>query len=637
MSEEKRQSIRDAYTKYKENPELNGDKLIACLESYRQSWHGERKTQERLWRQTAAFYGGDHYVRDPGSSSAPTYRVKLRENHVNNSLNRMLSIFVQNLPVPRVFPNTINYEDVQNAENSEAYVKYFHRKSKMEQKYIKAIKYAAIFGNGFLFRQYDPDKGGKVVLDTTESESGEKELHEYRGEIAVMVDDPFRINVRPGIDEMDDMYDFMRSIPTSRDALESKYGPIEAEPANAYNAYTGSVRQDDERIMQHHYYHKPTPWFEEGLYVCWAGKKLLKVRPAAECETELPLIHLPFDKSPMRFWGTSSIEQVMDLQEQLNRAASMIVEARNLMARPRVLASNEAKIPAQALSDRPGEIIRYALAGGKPSFETPNFNFTELAAHKADVRNALQQVIGITSASRGEIPAATRTALALQLVLEQDRSQYLPFIKCYHQSILDINMGVLQTAAEFFDSEDPRVIKIEGDQDSRTFHGGMVPSPLDMYLEDTNPLGWTAAGRTESVMELVKAGVIQDRHQVLEMLKLNSPDPAFEFVNINRQAQLKENEMLKKGQMLQIGPEDNDAVHLDEITKTMASFSFRYLPRAVQDAFKAHAEAHKARVSQMAPASQGKAATSGGIDPKSALSMLQAPQPGQNLEALLAE
>jgi hypothetical protein len=635
MSEEKRKSIRDAFIKFKQDPELNSEQLLSVLEKYRVDWTAERrKTCESQWRLNAAFYAGNHFVRDYGGSQ---YRVRLKENHTNNILSRMLSVFMQNLPVARVFSNSSDWEDDQKAQSTEQYLKAFHRKKQMELKYMKLIKYSCGFGSSFIYHRWNSQLGGRVLLDASETETGREEMKYYHGDSEVKVDDPFKVAARPGIDEIDDMWDIIRSEPVNRWSVISQYGEIDAESAKAMDAYTGDIRMDDDIVMMHHYYHKPTPWFEEGLYACWVGKKLIKVREATQNETKLPIIHLPFDRPYMKFYGISTIEQIMDLQEQLNRAASMIIEARNLMARPRVLVSHEAELPVQSITDRPGEVYRYKLAGGRPIFETPTFNFNELAAHKGDTRNALSQVSGMTSASRGEIPAATRTALALQLVLEQDRSQYLPFIKTYHAAILATNEGICADAAEYISEDDPRSVKIEGMEGTKPFHGGMVPDPLDIYLEDSNPLGWTAAGKTEAIMELANNGIEKDPNKIKEMLHLHNDDPAYKALKVNKQAATKEIELMNRGLPMEIGSEDDDVAHLDEHTLFIASFNFRKLPKLVQDLHKAHADAHKKRLSggqNQAPPLGGKMPSHAG-SPESAGSLLAAPQPGQNLEKLL--
>jgi len=635
MSSEKRQSVRDAYTQYLKDPNLNEGKLVSCLENYRTDWLGERQgTHDSIWRDNLSFYAGNHYIRDRSPSNG--YRVKLRENHTNNIIQRMISVFVQNMPICRVFPSSVDRTDVDNAESTEFFGKYIWRVKKLEQLFIKYVKYTAIFGNGFIIPSYDPDAGGEISLDASETESGDPEIRKYRGDIAFKVADPFKIIPRPGIEEMDDMYDIIHSDPVNKSYLEAKYGCVEADPAKGYNVYSGEMRKDEEMVMQHHYYHKSTPWFPEGLYVCWAGKKLLRVRKANKAESKrLPTIHLPFDKPPMRFWAISSIEQVMDLQEQLDRAASMIIEARNLIARPRVISSHEAAIPSQMITDRPGDHLRYKMAGGKPEFYVPNFNFSEMAAHKADVRNAMGQVSGISSASRGEVPQATRTALALQLVLEQDRSQYLPFIKTFHSTISDTMMQGFENAAEFIDSEDPRMVKIEGVEGSKPFHGGMVPTPLDIYLEDTNPLGWTAAGRVEQVGHLIERGLITDRNQALEMLHINSPDPSYKTIRVSKQTASRENQQLRKGVFMEVMSEDIDPIHLDEHAHEMQGFAYKEYPRPVKDAFEAHVNLHKDRMQQgQAPAPGPGGGPPKKADSEAAQAILAAPQP--NMEGMLS-
>jgi hypothetical protein len=643
MSKESKHSVKDAFAGYLKDPEGKGaEKLLACLENYRSAWQANRTQHwDKVWANNIKFYSGKHYVRDVAANRTSSYRVLIKENHVNNIVQRMVSIFQQNMPITKVFPNSISWDDVENAKNTEEYIKYFWRVQKLEKKLAKYLKYAAVTGNAFAFHQWNPDRGGKMIIGQAETESGESEVAEYRGDPELFIEDPFRYNVRPGIDELDDMYDIIRSVPACKSQLEAVHGEIKAEGASIQNVSTGETREDDDVVIQHHYFHKPTPWFEEGIYATWVEGKLLKAvsYPKEYCD-RLPVTHLPFDKAPMSFWGISSVEQVMDLQEQLNRAASMIVEARNLVARPRVLVSNEAKMPAQSLSDRPGEILRYAAAGGPPKFEVPPFNFAEMQAHKADLRTALSLVSGVTTASRGEIPANARTALALQLILEQDRSQFLPFIKAFHQCILDINYGLLNVVAANIDEDDPREIKIEGkDRGTRLFHGGMVPSPLDLYLEDTNPLGWTAGSRIESAMELVKYGVEKDPNRVKEMLGMASTDPAYEFLNINRQCQQREFLDLNKGQIVEIGPEDDDHIHLEEITKVMASYEFKSRPEIVRLAYEHHARQHKERLAQGmqgAPMPQGAAPkVPGGMDPQGMAQQTAAPVPGQNMDELL--
>lgn len=673
---EKKDSLRDLFTKYQKSPDIYKEDLLAKVTSYHESWKTERGLKyDQQWRMNLEFYRGNQYVRDVGQGAGAPYRVRLKENHTNNAIQRMVSIFVQNIPIARVFPNSTDNSDIQNAQASEEWLKYVSRKEQIDNHYSKLVKYTSIMGPGFITVDWNADKGEYLELDVEEEQAQElsdepltdngldQETFEkpkrkkkvYKGDYQIKVDDPFKIVVRPGIDSWCDMYDYFRSEIVSRDALESKYGDIspDAPSPTMYNPtyrYGKNDKVDSDAVLINHYYHKPTEWFEGGLYVCWTGKQLLKACEFIYEDGEFPTEYLGFDIPPASFYGIASIEQVMDLQEQLNKAASMIIEARNLIARPRVFASHQSKIPAQSLSDRPGEIVRFDAAGGPPLFVTPSFNFGELATHKADVRGAMNAIMGMSSASRGEIPANVKTALALQLVLEQDRSQFLPFIKNFYNVILKVNQKILARAAQYVPEDDPRALKVDKYGSSTLFSGACVPQPLDIYLEDTNPLGWTAASRQENVAELVKMGLIEDKTKALEMIGLHDADPAFEDFRISKQAAQLEIQRMNRGELVDIGPRDLDEIHLAEHYKVVRSPSWDMMHPIKKEIHLKHIEDHENRIQRMGQPQDEVPGVPGGpaagvpgpglpkaIAPEELANQTQLDVPGQNIQNLLSE
>lgn len=570
--------------------------LLKCVQNYKDQWLKDRQvSQDGKWRQSKLFYTGDHYVRSGNFLESSQYRVRVKENHINNIVQRIQSIFVQNTPIVRVFPNTTSYKDQQDAETCEAYLKMYSRQHKLDIGFGTLVKMGIMFGNGFRYTYYDPEATGVITFDES---SGQKVVR-YQGEIKTKFESPMRYCFRPGIFSLEDHYDYIRFEPAIKADLESVYGEISSEPFKVFNPISGTTRIDDDLIVKNEYWHKPTSWFPEGLYVCWAGNKILKAMEwpfedkfgNKKCEWNIS--HLTFDNVPDQFWALSTIEQVMDLQEQLNKAASMIIEARNLMARPRVVVSHEAQVPAQSITDRPGDILRYKLAGGEPKFITPHFNFSELAAHKQDVRQALGDVAGVSTASRGDIPVHVKTATALQLVLEQDRSQYVPFIKSYHTCVNESYQNILSISGQFITIDDPRVVKLENTYGvARVFHGGVVPSPLDVQLDNTNSLGWTPAMKAERIDTMIDKGLITDPNVAFEMLELNLPNPAFESIRINRQTAQQEIEQMNLGHPQNVGVADNHEVHLAEHDKFIAQYSFKSMPKIIQELHIAHRKEH---------------------------------------------
>jgi len=641
MEDLKQETLRSLVEKKIAKPDsVNDSEILKFVENMRTDWLDVRRKQkyDEQWAINAAFYAGDHYSRQRNRSQNSSYRVRLKENHINNIIQRIVSIVMQNMPITKVFPASEDWTDRKNAEYTEDYAKYFWRKKKIEQLVSRWIKSACIFGNSFIHGSWNPDIGDRVDLTPEETGDGKTKQSNWSGDIDLEVDQPMSFIPRPAYEEFDRLPDYIRSKPASRADLESKYGPLKSDGVKFIGG-ANYYRVENDMVMKNEYFHKPSSWWEEGCYICWVGDKILKISHYPyEKFGKLPAIMLGFDKIPGKFFAMAPMDQLIDLQEQLNKAASMIIEARNLIARPRWLVSNQSEVAAQNLTDRPGDVIKFNMIGGAPTPIVPSFNFNELAANKADLRNAIGQVSGITSASRGEIPTATRTALALQLVLEQDRSQFLPFIKDMNQGVIDLMYMILGITAQFIDEDDARVIKIEGQHRPRLFHGGMVPSPLDIYLEDTNPLGWTAGGRVEAVMELVGKGLITDRNQALEMIKLPSTDPAYRIQDINKDAAEKENDVLMQGELLEPLNEDDDLLHLDIHLRIASSFDYRSYPKQVKDAITYHINLHKQRLQQFggAPLPEGEnSPPSGGGNPNDSPIVAQN-QPNQpDVESLL--
>ena len=129
------------------------------------------------------------------------------------------------------------------------------------------------------------------------------------------------------------------------------------------------------------------------------------------------------------------------------------------------------------------------------------------------------------------------------------------------------------------------------------------------------------------------------------MIKINSSDPAFDIVQINRKTQQREFEELNKGNMVSIGPEDDDNIHIEELVKVMASFEFKSRPEAARLAYEAHVRMHKERIAEFMQGQQaaagpqgGGAVKSGGINPQeTAQRQMEAPLPGGNIEQLLGD
>ena len=157
-------------------------------------------------------------------------------------------------------------------------------------------------------------------------------------------------------------------------------------------------------------------------------------------------------------------------------------------------------------------------------------------------------------------------------------------------------------------------------------------------------MGWTASAKIENAVNLIDKKIITDRNIALEMLKISNTDPAYKYLMLHKTAADRENQDFKKGIQLEIGPQDDDVIHLDQHTPAVASYEFRASPQIVKDAYNMHIAQHMQRIEEAkqkqgmpgAPGeSAGPAMTDGGMNPNQAGEAMVAPGHNMNMDQLL--
>jgi hypothetical protein len=562
------------------------EELIKCLLGMKEGWLDYRKQNyDSQWLTNLAFFSGDHDVRLRKARSGQ-YRVRLKENHIPNIVNKTASLFIQNIPACKVMPMSTKPNDVSNAELCNAYLKHFWFKNNVDATLRRAIKNLCIFGNAFISLKYEEQ----------EMLAGIEQSPFIKGEIILTCEDPFKVILRPTTEDFAEAKDFIKMTSVSKYFIKKKYGVTKTDDVNIYLPTTNGSKVDEENCVVYEYYHLPTTYCPTGMYVVWTGKTILEKHEYPYHYNRLPLYHMVYNQIPTRIYGGSQLEDLIELQEQLNRGISMEVENRNIMANPMFLVPKEAEIPKEAIVATPGAIIRYAN-NVAPTAVIHGFNFGEINASNTIKRETINQLSGAGGAGGGGIPSNINTAQAYQLFLEQNRSIFVPVIKDLQGMVLNMNEGILNIARSHLDENDKVLIRLKEDEDPAVFSKTAIPDQIDVRLENVNPLFWTEAGKKEEIMELIKMGIVTDKQQALKMLQLNITDPVFETLDINRKSAQKEIEQMNLAIPQTVGPADMHSAHLDEHDKVIARYSFRSLPEQVQAIHLAHREQHLAMMS----------------------------------------
>lgn len=341
-----------------------------------------------------------------------------------------------------------------------------------------------------------------------------------------------------------------------------------------------------------------------------------------------------FDHIPSgKFYSDSSIVDLIPLQREFNRTRGQIIEAKNRMAKPMLLAEKGAIDPGK-MTTEPGQIVEiqpgYQFPKPLDLPSLPNYVVEELERLQKD----FDDLSGQHEVSRGQVPPGVTAATAINFLQEQDETMMSHTFQSFEEAIEKIAKMTLTYVHQFWDI--PRMIKTvgtDGTFDATAFKGSDLRGNTDIRIEGGSSLPTSRAAKQAFIMDLMKLGFI-DPNQGLQVMEMGGMQKIYESVQVDvRQAQ-RENlrmaavsdesmQLFEELQMEQqqeaemnaqaTGQEppqpsnailipvhtyDNHPLHIVTHDKYRKSQAFENLPDAAKQLFEDHVNQHKASMQQ---------------------------------------
>lgn len=320
-----------------------------------------------------------------------------------------------------------------------------------------------------------------------------------------------------------------------------------------------------------------------------------------------PYKHLEFPFAKLdavqsgKFYATSVIEDVIPIQREYNRTRSQIIEAKNLMSKPKLLAPRGSINPNQITSE-PGQVILY-----QPGFDKPTpMPMPPMPSHVMNEIQQLQQdmddVSGQHEISRGQNPSQVTAATALSYLQEQDDTKLSDTIASLEEGVEKLGRHILSHVSEFWTTERTvQIVGADGSFDAQVYKGSAIGGNLNVRVEAGSALPQSKAAKQAFVMDLIKMGVIEPQ-KALEMLDLGGIERVYEdYLTDVRHAQ-RENIKLAAGDQAATQPNDfdNHAVHIDAHNKFRKGQEYESLPDEIKALFQQHVDLHYVATGQKA-------------------------------------
>lgn len=324
------------------------------------------------------------------------------------------------------------------------------------------------------------------------------------------------------------------------------------------------------------------------------------------------LDHIPAGK----FYADSSIVDLIPLQREYNRTRGQIIEAKNKMSKPQLIAEKGSVDPSK-ITTEPGQVIEYEAGYAEPKplplQNLPNYVLQELDRLLLDIND----VTGQHEVSKGQTPPGVTAATAINYLQEQDNSMLAHTFQSFEEGIEKIARMALSYVHQFWDV--PRTIKIVGEDgsfDAQAFKGSQLADYTDIRIESGSSLPTSKAAKQAFIMDLMKMGFI-DPQDGLDVMEMGGIGKIYEKVQVDiRQAQ-RENlklaavtdEVIQQQQLIQMVDEvtgqptppvgivsvntwDNHALHIATHNKYRKQQAFEELSDSAKQEFEQHVQMH---------------------------------------------
>jgi hypothetical protein len=520
-------------------------KFIASLTDKFKQAKSDRWKAERQWYLNLAFYFGRQnvIVQDaPGAARsfklftppAPYYRSRPIINLIRPLMRTEMSKMTSQKPSAFVVPSSSDERDMYAATAGEQIWDSQYRDKNFARILRRAVFWASMTGNGFVKSYWDQSKVDKVT--------------NLMGDICFENVTPFHMFV-PDLKEpeLEDQPYVIHAEMRDTQTLRKIYNlQIQASNENEITEPTlgdvMDVNQDkakkDEKTMVLEFHFKPggLDQLPEGGVVTVADNKILHFFEGMYGHGQYPFAHIRHIETG-KFYGDSTINDLIPLQREYNRTRGQIIEAKNRMAKPQ-LSAEIGSVDPNKITSEPGQIVMYR-PGFNPPSPIPLQPLPQYVLEEQDrIKDDMNDISGQHEVSKGQTPAGVTAATAISYLQEQDDSKLSYSYTSIEECVEKVAHQTLCYVQEFWTT--PRKVKIAGDDgafDVMAFEGADIAGNTDIRVEAGSSLPTSRAAKQAFIMDLMKMGFI-DPQKGLEVMEIGGINKIYDSLQVDiRQAQ----------------------------------------------------------------------------------------------------
>lgn len=585
---------------------LEADCLDFVQKNYEKIKMARRGTERQWYINLAYNFGQQNVVPVTSATSsngfrlnvpkAPPWRVRLIINHVRRIVRKEMATLFSQKPRFEVVPASTDDKDLIAARAGEQIFDWFYDNKDLATRFKEAGWWACITGTGFMKSYWD---------STSEDNEG------VQGEICAEAVTPFHLYV-PDFRATDIEHQPYVIHATTKDPqyVANAFNMKVAPNTTATNSIlddvflgmigTQSLSANQVLILECWIKPKVFKRLPKGGVVTVAGGRIAQITDSYPYKHgQFPfsrLVNIPSGK----FYGESMVTDILPIQKEYNRTRSQIVEAKNLMSKPKLIAA-QGSIDPNKITSEPGQVVLYKLGFPKPeplqNPELPGYVMQTIEL----LRNDMDDISGQHDASQGQAPAGT-SATALSFLQEQDDTMLSDTTDSLESVVQKVGRQVLGYVSQYWN--EGRLVKVVGTDeafDATVYKSEDLQGNTDLRVESGSALPKSKAAKQAFVMDLMKMQLIPPQ-EGLEMLDIGGIDKIYDDVLADKRQAQRENVRLQQGipdgpggkAAVPVNEWDNHQLHIQVHNRFRKSQTFELLSDAAKTAFQNHVKTHQA-------------------------------------------
>jgi hypothetical protein len=510
-----------------------------------------RMTTERQWYLNLSFYFGRQYVQFYGAGlggttsiklvtpKAPPWRVRMVVNRVRPIIRTEISKLTAQKPTVYVIPASGEDQDKAAARVGEQIWESAYRDLEVHKLIRRSLWWGTICGNSYIKSYWD--------------QSGEQGM----GAVKMEVVSPFHVFVPDlTVEEIEEQPYLIHSTVKDIGYVKRTYG-IDVNPSQAaqdeiidqsfMNIQTDSNVNKKDSVLCHEV------WIKPGGHKLFPAGGLLTVIGGQIVQRldSYPYLHgeFPFAKfdhvQTGKYYSDSVVTDLVPLQRELNRTRSQIIEAKNLMAKPQLLAPKGSVDPRKITSE-PGQVIQYQ-PGLNPPTPLPLQSLPSYVLQEVDrLVQDMDDVSGQHEITRGQNPSQVTAYSALSYLQGQDESKLASSIASVEEYVEKVARLYLKYVVYFWDL--PRTVRTVGRDkmvDAAAWKGSDLRGNTDIRVEHGSAIPLGKEQKRAFLLDLFKLGAI-DPSMLFELLDMTDINDANSEFLVDKQQATRENILMSE-------------------------------------------------------------------------------------------